>query len=470
MMKKFSVLCGLLLFCSCFLSGCGSTAYYRARAAENARRFLLANAPELTPEQVHFVKFNDPVLLTSPVLGTERKSGEISLEKSTSYLHQVCVTWNIPGASNLYMVFGVSDARMFSWEPLRLIRKDLRQKLLPEDAAVAASRRYAVNNLHEVLSVKALNHIRFEFPFIARTDFKLNFNTTGKMTDEEIAEEKYAVEKKFQYALYWKNPDGTLTLFCGMANADLSGWKINFSGIIRESELKQNLIGVVRTPEQCDKSIEILKKDQAVVAERHKAAAFVAKANAVTGKANAVAGKAGILMSKADAIVEKAGITEEKDKAVEEKKDTAGEQSHIDDKIKAADERITAADERIKTAEEKIVSADERIKSTGEKVNTEEKRIKLAEEKMMCAGKIIKFAGEKIMYAETIIRLAAEKSENVAEKIASVREKIKTVEEKIASVREEIETVDEKIKALDEKPDFGKTAKESDNKEIRKDK
>ena len=477
MMKKFSVLCGLLLLGSCFLCGCGSTAYYRACAAENARRFLIANAPELTPEQVHYVKFNDPVLLTSPVLGTERKAGEIALEKSTSYLHQVCVTWNIPGASNLYMVFGVSDARMFSWEPLRLIRKDLRQKLLPEDAAVAASRRYAVDNLHENLSVEALNHIRFEFPFIARTSFKLNFNTTGKMTEEEIAEEKYAVEKKFQYALYWKNPDGTLTLFCGMANADLAGWKINFSGIIRESELKQNLIGVVRTPEQYDKSIEILKKDQAVVAERHKAAAFVAKANAVTGKANAVAGKAGIFMSKADAIVEKAGITEEKDKAVEEKKDTAGEQSNIDDKIKAADERLIAADgriasadERIKTAEEKIVSADERIKSTGEKVNTEEKRIKLAEEKMMCAGKIIKFAGEKIMFAETIIRLAAEKSENVAEKIASVREKIKTVEEKIASVREEIEAVDEKIKALDEKPDFGKTAKESDNKEIRKDK
>ena len=477
MMKKFSVLSALLLFCSCFLCGCGSTAYYRARAAENARRFLLANAPELTPEQVHFVKFNDPVLLTSSVLGTDRQKGELALEKSTSYLHQICVTWNIPGASNLYMVFGVSDARMFSWEPLRLIRKDFRQKVLPEDAAVAASRSYAVNNLNEVLSVKALNNIRFEFPFIARTDFKLNFNTTGKMTEEEIAEEKYAVKKKFQYALYWKNPDGTLTLFCGMANADLAGWKINFSGIIKESELKQNLIGVVRTPEQYDKSIEILKKDLAVVAERHKAAAFVAKANAVTGKANAVAGKAGIFMSKAAAIIEKAGITEEKDKAVEEKKDTAGEQINIDDKIKAADERliaaderITAADERIKTAEEKIVSADERIKSTGEKVNAEEKKIKLAEEKMMYAGEIIKFAGEKIMYAETIIRLAAEKSENVAEKIASVREKIQAVEEKIASVREKIETVDEKIKALDEKPDFSKTATEKENKELRKDK
>ena len=270
MMKNFSVLCGLLLFCSCFLTGCGSTASYWGRAAENARRFLLENAPELTPEQVHFVKFNDPVLLTSPVLGTERKKGELALEKRTSYLHQICMTWNIPGASNLYMVFGVSDARMFSWEPLRLIRKDFRQKLVPEDAAVAASRQYAVNNLHKALSVEALNNIRFEFPFIVRTDFKLNFNTTGKMTEEKIKAEKEAAEKKFQYALYWKNPDGTLTLFCGMANVDLVGWQINFAGIIEENELKQNLIGVVRTPAQYDQGISMLKKDLELVAERKK--------------------------------------------------------------------------------------------------------------------------------------------------------------------------------------------------------
>ena len=271
MMKKMTILCGLLLVCSCFFTGCGSTAYHRARAAENARRFLLANAPELTPEQVHFVKFNDPVLLTSPVLGTERKDGELSLEKSTSYLHQICVTWNIPGASNLYMVFGVSDARMFSWEPIRLIRKDFRQKLLPEDAAVSASRQYAVNSLYDALAIQDLNRIRFEFPFIARTDFELNFNTTGKMTEEEIAAAQESVKEKFQYALYWKNSDGKLTVFCGMANADLSSWNINFAGIISESEFKQHLIGVVRTPEQHSKRISILKKDLDTLEQRKKA-------------------------------------------------------------------------------------------------------------------------------------------------------------------------------------------------------
>ena len=455
-MKKFAVLCGLLLFCSCFLSGCGSTAYYRARAAENARRFLIANAPELTPEQVHFVKFNDPVLLTSPVLGTGRKSGEIALEKSTSYLYQICVAWNIPGAANLYMVSGVSDARMFSWEPLRLLRKDLRQKLLPEDAAVAASRRYAVNNLYGVLSVKALNNIRFEFPFIARTDFKLNFNTTGKMTGEEIEEEKYAVKKKFQYALYWKNPDGKVTLFCGMANADLSGWKINFAGIIKESELKQNLIGIVRTPEQYDRSISILKKDLAVVYEREKVNCFVEKADAVAQKANC--------------FVEKADLMAEKIKSGEEKNAPAGEKISIDERIKTADGKIQSAEERIKAADKKIQSAEKKIRSTGESVNFEEAKIKFAEEKMSAAGEMLKVAGEKISIAGETIRTIGEKPDAAEEIIASAAKKLKAVDKKIAAAREKIELADGKIKALDEKPDFGKTAKESDNKEIRKDK
>ena len=265
MMKKsmlFSVL--LSLFCAFFLTGCGSTAYYRSKAAESARRFLLENAPELTAEQIYFVKYNDPVLLTSPVLGTPLKTG--NQEKSTSYLYQICVTWNIPGAKNLYMVFGVSDARMFSWQPIRLIRKDFTQKIMPEDAAVSLCRKFAVDSLHHALPVGDLNRIRFEFPFIARTGFKLNFNTTGKMTPEEVRAAEKAAAGKVQYSLYWMNSDGKVTVFCGVAKADLSGWSINFAGIVTEDELKQNRIGIVRTPEQSDRSIAILKQDQPVPA------------------------------------------------------------------------------------------------------------------------------------------------------------------------------------------------------------
>ena len=52
------------------LCGCRSDRYYQACAADKAREYLLENAPELTPAQIAFVKYNDPILLTGDGLGT----------------------------------------------------------------------------------------------------------------------------------------------------------------------------------------------------------------------------------------------------------------------------------------------------------------------------------------------------------------------------------------------------------------
>jgi hypothetical protein len=258
MMKKISlfIVCSLVIL----TSGCKSAAYHRNEAAESARVFLLKNAPELTPEQVCFVKYNDPVLLTAPVLGNSGKGSDF--EQTDSVLHQICIAWNIPGASNLYIVFGVSDARMTTWQPLRLIRKDFSQKVLPEDAAVFYCRKYAQDNLLHTLTPSELNLVRFEYPFIARTGFELNFNETGKMTAEEIAAVKEAAAGKLQYSLYWQYPDGSAAVFCGLAAADMTGWTLNFAGKIGKEELVKHLIGVVRTPAQANDNIAILKQDQ----------------------------------------------------------------------------------------------------------------------------------------------------------------------------------------------------------------
>lgn len=257
MMKKISLFlaCGLIIL----TSGCKSAVYHRNEAAENARTFLLKNAPELTPEQVCFVKYNDPVLLTSPILGNSNKGS--GFEQTASALHQICIAWNIPGANNLYVVFGVSDARMTAWQPLRLIRKDFSQKVLPEDAAVFYCRKYAQDNLLHTLTPAELNQIRFEYPFIARTGFELNFNETGKMTAEEIAAAKEAASGKLQYSLYWQYPDGSAALFCGLAAADMNGWTLNFAGKISREELGRHQIGVVRTPAQANDNIAVLKQD-----------------------------------------------------------------------------------------------------------------------------------------------------------------------------------------------------------------
>ena len=52
------------LFTLLAVSGCQSDRDYQARAADRAREYLLANAPELDSAQTSYVRYNDPILLT----------------------------------------------------------------------------------------------------------------------------------------------------------------------------------------------------------------------------------------------------------------------------------------------------------------------------------------------------------------------------------------------------------------------
>ena len=127
-MTKFFRSCSKFLLCitavcAMLLCGCRSDRTYQNRAAERARSFLLENAPELTPQQVSFVKYNDPFFMTGDGL-----SG-----KSTGIM-QICVAWNIPDADTLYMVFGVSRERMDDWYPNRII--NIHPSLIPSFCGV----------------------------------------------------------------------------------------------------------------------------------------------------------------------------------------------------------------------------------------------------------------------------------------------------------------------------------------------
>ena len=158
------------------------------------------------------------------------------------------------------MVFGVSDNRMYSWLPIRLIRKEFYRRHLPEDAAVASCRSFAVNSLYHSLSAADLNTIRFSVPWIARTDFAMNFNVNGQLTPQEVEKAKAAAAKRMQFSLYWFNQDGSATLFCGVSEPDLSGWSINFAGHVSKDDLKKHTIAVVRTPEQPDEPLQLPQK------------------------------------------------------------------------------------------------------------------------------------------------------------------------------------------------------------------
>ncbi|MDD3885580.1 MAG: hypothetical protein PHI35_01765 [Victivallaceae bacterium] len=248
------------IFCALFavvaalltLPGCRSDIYYQDRAVERARSFLLENARELTPEQVAYVKFNEPVLLTGVIFG---ESGHMDGVPGNS-LHQICVTWRIPGREKLYMVYGVSGGRMALWYPERLIRKNFVRESHPVFNAIEAARKYAVNNLYYALTPRELNSVRFIYPAIVQTDFPYVLDPEGTAPQEEIDKTAAALKAKTQYSMIWyfdHRPDAVV--FCGGSAPDGSGWNVNFAGWIDAGEIAKHTIRVVMKPADLDTGI-----------------------------------------------------------------------------------------------------------------------------------------------------------------------------------------------------------------------
>jgi len=254
MTKRWStwIIAGAAAACIVLSGGCRSDAYYQNRAAERARKYLLDEAKELTAEEKYFVTFNDPVFLTSPILGTAAFAKDRSLDAPTlnDQLQQICISWKLPKRDEWYMVYGASNGRMDFWYPERLIRKKFAQAKISElERATALSRTYARNNLFDLMSVAEQNFIRFHFPAVYETNFELNFNPTGKETPEKIEKVKTAAAKSTQYSLVWARPDQEeIAIFCGFGGAEMSGWKINFAGKTSADELRRHTVRIIKNP------------------------------------------------------------------------------------------------------------------------------------------------------------------------------------------------------------------------------
>lgn len=241
MIKK--VMFALLLTVVC--AGCHSDLYYQNRAVERARKYLLANCDDLSVDQMYFIRYNAPLLLHAPALGNIRR--KIDREKLETGLNQVCVTWMIPGKNDLYMVFGVSGARMDDWYPNRLLIRDYSKKTPVLAEPVLAARKYAMNNFFQNMNNVDINTVRFSFPYLIRTKFDLNFDPHGSMSDGEVAELRKKSAGMVQYSLVWKISDGNL-VFSGLSEDGLKNWNIMLAEIISDAELKECTEKVVMTP------------------------------------------------------------------------------------------------------------------------------------------------------------------------------------------------------------------------------
>jgi len=233
----------LLLLLLTLVGGCQSDRYYQQRAVERAREFLLQEARELTPSEAAKVRFEDPVLLTVPMLDY----GTTTLDTGRQ---PVYITWRMPERNLDYLVFGVSTVRMDDWYPNRLIRKNFKHPISTVPLAAEVARTYAVKNLQAQLSVEELNRVRLQHPWVLLTDFELNFNPGGDLDAKALALAAVNAKRKTQYSLVWRGEDDKTpqVVFCGLSAPSLSGWKINFAGVLAADEVRRHTVKTMHTP------------------------------------------------------------------------------------------------------------------------------------------------------------------------------------------------------------------------------
>ena len=254
-MKKWAPMSGLpLLAAFLFLAaGCRSDAYYQDRAVQRAREYLFEHAGELTADQLYFVKFNRPVLLTGEILPPGNRPNELPTET-----RQICVTWRIPGSELDYLVYGASSGSMEYWYPNRLIKKKFEKFGLPIQDAMKLARAYAQNYLYDGLSVAEFNRIRFDFPFVIETKFPPVADPSGTLDAAQVEKVRNKLSAMTQLSLVWRlDEPGEFVVFCGNGKADLSGWAINFAGKMKKADLDAATVRVVKTPENAQTPIAL---------------------------------------------------------------------------------------------------------------------------------------------------------------------------------------------------------------------
>ncbi|MBR2345903.1 MAG: hypothetical protein IKA71_09010 [Lentisphaeria bacterium] len=251
-MKKMSLLLlPLLLFC-----GCHSDQYYQNEAVERARRFLLENSTDLTSEQINFVRFNTPILLHAPVLSKKVSSDIVKIPVE---LHQICVSWMIPGKEETYMVFGVSTPRMRDWQPERIIRKSIEKEVAVMPSAAGRCISYARNNFFEELTLEEYNMLRYTKPYLYSTDFDLNVDPTGQIPEAELIGLRKGVAAKRQYSVVWKLPKRNL-VFSGWGYDNFANWDIAMVGFMDDAEFSKHALLELMMPDDFYKSFPAEKE------------------------------------------------------------------------------------------------------------------------------------------------------------------------------------------------------------------
>ena len=214
-------------------AACSTTDYYRDRAVQRARVFLLQEDRTLNLEQREYVKFNKPVIMATPIF---TKLNSASATSGT--LSHVCIAWVAPGRKDAHVVFGVSDNRLRDWTPNRVIIKKYNRPAYVYRAAKQSAVSFGVNNFL-YLSSRQINRIRFEVPETIITNYKFSKAT---LENKKISEKH--LKSLVQITFVWPSGSYDKRLFiCGLGAKDLKGWRPVFGGETTANELRDHFLG-----------------------------------------------------------------------------------------------------------------------------------------------------------------------------------------------------------------------------------
>ncbi len=232
--------CLLIIMTATTMVSCKSDAYYKERAVDNAREYLLENSLELSQLQREYIKFNKPVLLYENIYGQQ-----------TNPLgpFQIAITWIVPDEKDALLVYGTSYHNMREWSPIKIIKKQFIEKDKQKLSAMRAAVNYAMNNML-FMSDETRNHIRFSTPKFAMTNFPLErlgllskLDAFGKVKSKKrLAKEQDLIEKKEQVSLiYTTGNDKTRVVILGVAGKGISGWQPVTGVEVSTAELKKHI-------------------------------------------------------------------------------------------------------------------------------------------------------------------------------------------------------------------------------------
>lgn len=249
MKKRFIQLAAYLLpaLLPLMFVSCHSDAYYKERAVNKAREFLLDDTKNLSQMQREYIKFNKPILLHRNILGSPSDPGSYYIN---SEIFQICITWTVPGEEDVYMVFGSGNYRMKNWEPIRVIRKKFNEVDSARISAFRNAMLYVMNNML-YLSLEDRNRIRFEVPEVASTNFVLDIEQLVKKTDSQgqplpekmITMARNNLKKKQQVSIVFKTEQpGKLVVVAGLSGAELAGWAPVAGMVITADNLSKHTV------------------------------------------------------------------------------------------------------------------------------------------------------------------------------------------------------------------------------------